>query len=392
MDVVILMVAPAMVDTSLYLFCKYKHPIVKAELSRYNPEVSIDDVNKFVAEKWKYTSLEERKKYDVLASTGESETEVYLANVVTESRQPTDDTTTTSTSHDNDRIPPPAKRQRTIKKKEVELLHEALMKVYGPKKNEVRQVAQTKAAKGILAELFQSWLCKRKEVWRKEREDRKRDLEELYLAAEEVAEDYIDEELMRQLMLQRDEDVISFYSSGTINTNATLLADKYRLDFNSMSEECEEKVVVLEQLASCYDCKLHEKKEGFDEVVVNGLECGMELRHMNWYLRLHGRYDDFPFVGKSSDDYLLCKLTCLTQRAQQKKCIIQSKRKKHLIVPRGIKDAIHMTASLLNQINANSSLEEDHVKQAEKVFTELPDMLCYDEDEGLYEDLFDVSL
>ena len=158
-----------------------------------------------------------------------------------------------------------------------------------------------------------------------------------------------------------------------------------------MSEECEEKVV-LERLVSCYDYKSHEKKEGFDEIVFNGRECGMELRHMNWYLRLHGRYDDFPFVGKSSDDYLLCKLTGLTQKAQQKKCIIQSKRKKHLIVPRGIKDAICMTASLLNQIDANSSLKEDHVKRAEKVFSNLPDMLCYDEDEGLYEDLFDVSL
>ena len=158
-----------------------------------------------------------------------------------------------------------------------------------------------------------------------------------------------------------------------------------------MSEECEEKVV-LERLVSCYDYKLHKKKEGFDEVVISGLECGIESRYMNWYLRLHGRYDDFPFVGNSKDDYLLCRMIGLTQKAQQKKGIVQSKRKKHLIVPRGIKDAIHMTASLLNQIDANDSLEEDHVKRAEKVFTELPDMLCYDEDEGLYEDLFDVSL
>jgi len=186
----------------------------------------------------------------------------------------------------------------------------------------------------------------------------------------------------------------SFYSPTiTINTKAAIasdrLADRYRSDFNSKSEE---KVDLLKLLKSHYNYELHKKKEGFDEVVFQCLECGIELRYMNWYLRLNGRYGKFPFVGNSNADYLLHFIKNPTNFAKRQKCLIQSKREKHLIVPRGIKDAICMTASLLNQIDANSSLKENHVKRAEKVFSKLPDMLCYDEDEGSYEDLFDVSL
>ena len=88
-------------------------------------------------------------------------------------------------------------------------------------------------------ERFGPWLRKRKEAWRKEREDRKRYLEELYLAAEEKNK--------RQQLVALDESpkidkqkLETFYSSGvTTNTKAAdasnLLVDKYQSDFKSMS-------------------------------------------------------------------------------------------------------------------------------------------------------------
>jgi hypothetical protein len=64
-------------------------------------------------------------------------------------------------------------------------------------------IATTKRAKGMSEERFGPWLHDRKEEWRKERVDRKRYLEELCLAAESTAEDYIGSELHQQQQQQQ---------------------------------------------------------------------------------------------------------------------------------------------------------------------------------------------
>ena len=185
------------------------------------------------------------------------------------------------------------------------------------------------------------------------------------------------------------QEVKTFYSPGAkINTNAAKasdhLADKYRVDFKSMNEE---KTGVLELLKSYYNYELHKKEEGFDEVVIQCLDYGLESRHMNWYLRLHGRYSSFPFIGKSVEDYLLGILKGMTYCVKQT-TTIQRKRGAHSITgQRTIEEATIMAAHVFKQLGMNNSHEEDHMKQAEEVFVKLPQMICYDESK--YKDPFD---
>ena len=183
-----------------------------------------------------------------------------------------------------------------------------------------------------------------------------------------------------------DQEMKSFYSSGTINTNeanaSDRLADKYQAEFKSMSKE---KVDVLELLKSLYNYELHIEKEGFDEVMVQCLDCGLESRHMNWYLRLHGQYSSFPFIGNSTEDFLLKRIVTLTCR-KKTSTVIQRKRGAHLITGRRTtEEATKMTAHLFKQLDM-----KDPMKQAEEVFVKLPDMLCYDESK--YKDPFDSIL
>jgi len=185
------------------------------------------------------------------------------------------------------------------------------------------------------------------------------------------------------------ESIDTFYSVIAINLDSTRLADTYRFQFNSMSKECEEKVV-LEQLVSCYNYEFHKKEEGFDGVVINGLECGIELRYMNWYLRLNGSYGDIPFVGKSSDDYLLSLLSGMTYPAKQATCI-QRKREKHLIALRSIDETVQMSAELFKELDVNGT-KGDPVKRAEKGLADLFDILCFDEVDDSHNDPFNLIL
>ena len=216
---------------------------------------------------------------------------------------------------------------------------------------------------------------------------------------EKKEEFVVEEKFKRQQLVALEEslktdknEVKSFYSPTiTINTKAAitsdLLADRYRSDFNSKSEE----EVVLERLASCYDFQKHKKKEGFDEVVVDGLECGIESRYMNWYLRLNGRYGKFPFIGNSDDDYLLQFVKNLTHRTKARITIIQRKRKKHLIAPRSIDDTVLLSAQVFKQLDVNGT-EGDPVELAKKGLADLFDILCFDEVDDSQDDPFNLLL
>jgi len=233
-------------------------------------------------------------------------------------------------------------------------------------------------------------LHEKKQQEKKQQEKKQQEKKQQKKKQQEKKEEFVVEEKFKRQQLSvldkhletEKQNVKSFYSPKvTIDMKAAnqtdRLAETYRLDFKSMSEECKEKVVVLERLASYYDYELHKNKEGFDEVVVQCLDCSIELRYMTWYLRLHGRYGDFPFVGKSTGDLLLNIVKGMTEKAKQKTCIVQHRRKKHLITPRSIEDTIQSSADLFKQLDVNGS-KGDPVERAKKGLTELSDILCYD--------------
>ena len=107
-------------------------------------------------------------------------------------------------------------------------------------------------------------------------------------------------------------------------------------------------------------------------------DCGLESRHMKWYLRLHDTYSTLPFIGKSKDDYLLNMLKgiiCFTKE----KTRIQLKRDKHLIVTRSIEDTLQMSADLFKQLDVNGK-EGEPLDVAKRGLAELSEILCDDDD------------
>ena len=167
------------------------------------------------------------------------------------------------------------------------------------------------------------------------------------------------------------------------------LADTYRSQFNSMSDD--DKKVLLDKLVSYYDYNWHQVQKGFDEVVFQCVEYGIESCEMNWYLRLHGRYIDYPFVGNSRDDLLLRSLIGMVHYAKQNTCTIQYKREKHLIDPRSIEDTIQTSAALFKELDVNGT-KGDPVERAKKGLADLFDIICFDGVDDSHNDPFNLIL
>ena len=114
------------------------------------------------------------------------------------------------------------------------------------------------------------------------------------------------------------------------------IVGKYRSIFESMNEE---KLAWLEELDSLYDRVLNKPKSGFNSVVICCIGIGIELSEMNWYLRLHGKYNSVPFIGNTTDDLLLMRLKNDTRYAKRK-TITMTKRDKNKATPLNIQDVL----------------------------------------------------